>query len=215
MRYERFIDRTDKEQLIASSSDFKARTHGLPSKWTIYGFALVVLAVIILIVHMSIRLILLPYDSPTPLWEVFGFLFTTSFLIIGIAVFSSIIVKKIRRYITETEFQSLLFASSVSTECDFFLISNKDKITVYFDYHFSELFPCPQDSSQLDILLTNEGLKDSDKNKLSAAIVACKEAKIPMKLTLHNGKLKDINIVVSPLSRPSGYSIIKGVSKVN
>lgn len=213
MRYERFIDRVDKTKLIEECSDFKPRLHGMPSKWTIYAFVLVLLSVVILIIHMSIRLILLPYSTPTPLFEIFGFLITTTALIVGLAIFSSIIVNRVRHYITETEFQSLLFASSLATNCEFYLIANKSRIAVYYDYNFAENFPIPEDNPDaLRALIKHDGIKSDDRAAITKAVTNCERAEVPISLKTHQGKTKNLKLVVNPLKRPAGYSIIKGIS---
>ncbi len=209
--YERFIDRRDKKNLIKSCPDFKLRRHGTPPVQLVYIFVAVLLAVVTLVGHLTIKLLFLPDSDPTPSGEIMMTLYAIALLIIGVAIFAVILVNKIRDIILETEFQNLIFASSARVGSDFCLIVNADKMVVYCDYNFSEIFSSFKNHADaFKKLLSHEGLKKADKEKLVRALSDGASEKVPFVLTKPNNETRKMSITIDPISRPTGYSIIRG-----
>ena len=205
MTYERFIDRKDKKQIIKSCADFRFRRHGMPPGWVLYSFIVAMLMVVIMINYMSMKLILLPDNEPTPIAEMLAFLFTVSSIILGISFASYMIIRKVSDIVLHTEFQNLLFASSAGLQSKFCLIVNASKIVVYFNHHFDQFFTeNPENLDQLDRLLSS--VKDEEKEKILNAIVNSKEEKLKIKFKQTN---EELELHIDPLPRPQGFSIIR------
>ena len=211
---ERFVDRTDKKQLIKSCPDFKLRRHGVPPVQVVYMFMAVLLAVVILVGHLVIKLLFLPDNETTPSDEILTILFAIGFCIVAVAVFAVSLIYRIRDTILETEFQNLIFASAGRLGTDFCLITNKDKITIYCDYNFSQLFSAfDQHEEAFNCLLSDKGLKKAEKDKIMKALKDNKPTKISMNFTSSTtDPNKKYSVVIDPISRPAGYFIVRGYS---
>lgn len=211
MNYERFTDRKDSLELIKKAGDFRVRKHGIPSKWVIYLFVGVILAIIVLIIQLSIRLILIPEHVETiPVLEIVGFLGSTVFLVTVAAIFSSSLIYRIRDTITEIEFINMAFASSMRLNSEFCLICNSDKNVIYYDHNFNSLFPRENpDTANFDRLADNKGIAQQDLQKITDAVTNNRYAKVPFS----GGNKKNLSVVVEPLPKPAGYSIIRCYSE--
>jgi hypothetical protein len=209
--HERFIDRIDRKVLIDSSPDFKLRYHTIPPKQVVYSYVAVLLAVIVIVAHLTIKLVNLDDNQVIPTNEIITALFAIGVLISAAAVFSCVLIYKIHHIVTETEFQSLLFSSSMRVGFDFCMIVNSDKNVVYCDYNFSQIFSSFKDHSDaLRRLMEHEGLKQDDKDKIIRSIVDGKPTKAPFKFTKTNGDDVKMLLACDPISRPSGFTIIRG-----
>ncbi len=214
MSYQRFIDRKDKKRIIASCPDFQFRQHGLPPAWILYSFVVAMLVVVIMINYMSIKLILLPDNIPTPTSEVLAFLFTISALILGISLASYIIIRRISDIVLQTEFQNLLFASSMSANTEFVVITSSDGIMVYYDQHFDQFFADSRDKeNELDRLLEHPGLSSENNKKLKLAIETSQDVVVPFKAKNATGVEQSYELVADPLKRPKNFSAIRCFSK--
>lgn len=208
--YGRFTDRQDKINLIRNSPDFKLRYHGLPPKQVVYSYIAVLLAILVVVGHLSLRLVDAK-QTDVPVTEILTALVVIGVLISGVAVFAMVLISKYQNIITETEFQCLMFASSARTNTDFCLIANVDKVVVYCDYNFSELFcSFKEHADALKRLLAQEGLKKADRDAIGKAITDSKHVRVPFALTKPNGEVQKMYITVDPITRPSGYSVIRG-----
>ena len=212
--YERFVDREDKSDLISKCPDFKMRRHGVPPVQVVYAFLAAMLAVVMLVGHLTIKLLFLPDNAVTPVNEISSILFAISFCIGAVSIFSIALIYKIRDLILETEFQNLIFASASRINTDFCIIINKDKDALYCDYNFSLIFPGFENQTKAFIdLLAHEGFKKADRDKVLKGIANDKSVKVAF---VHNkssdGKPKKYEITVDPLSRPSGYYAVRGAA---
>lgn len=208
---ERFVDRKDKKNLIKNCPDFKLRRHGVPPIIVIYSFISALLAVVILVSYLVIELLFLPDNVTTPNNKILFILLVIGFCITFVAVFATVLIYKIRDIILETEFQNLIFASASRVNTDFCIIVNLDKITVYCDYNFSQLFAAFDNHEEAYFkLLDHEGLKKADKDKLDGALKTGKRISVPMSISKAD-KTKKYNVEISPISRPSGFCVIKGI----
>lgn len=207
MAFQRFVDRKDKANILKDSPDFYFRRHGLPPSWILYSFVAAMLIVVIMINYMSIRLITLPENEPTPITEVLGFLFTISTLILGISFASYIIIRRITDIVLHTEFQNLLFSSSMSWNTAFCLIAHPTHGVIYFDYNFDQFFTSSsKNPDQMDRLFSSGGLKDEDKARITAAIQGSTAAEVPFAAL--EGK-SPMTLKLEPLARPRGFVVIR------
>jgi hypothetical protein len=206
----RFTDRGDKNDLIKNSPDFKLRYHGVPPKQVTYSFIAVLLGVLVIVIHLSMQLVNMEKPD-VPVVEVLSALVAIGVLISGIAVFAVILIDKYQKIITETEFQCLIFASSARATSDFCMIANTDKTVVYCDYNFSELFcSFKEHADALKRLVSHEGFKKNDREAVLKAIVDSKHVRVPFTLASPSGEIQKMVVSVDPLSRPGGYTVIRG-----
>ena len=214
MGYERFVDRTDSKELIKNCPDFVLRRHGLPPSWVIYAFVIVLLLIIILVNYLAISLILLPNDAPTPLNNILIFLITVSVLLTGVAVFAYSMVHKIREIVLQTEFQNLLFASASAIDSHFCAIATKNRLVVYYDYNFDQLFERTEDKqTAFDRLITSPGISDDDKERVTSAIENSKSASVNFNKDNLDGTSTKLTIKIDPLKRPSGHVVLRGYNQ--
>ena len=215
MAYRRFIDRTDKTQIIKGCSDFRERQHGLPTTTIIYLYCILFLSIVVLVNYLTTQLLMLPdtsTDYPAMVW---GHISAISFLIILTGIFSSVFIHKIRRIIIETEFQNLLFTSSLAVDSNFCLIANTHKVDVFYDANFSAIFHKEGDSQLTDSfarLTEHEGFKKSDKEKLVRAVIDSAPTSIPFSHK-QDGKVTHYDVSINPLNRPKGFCFIKAVKR--
>ncbi len=214
MGYERFIDRADSKELIKNCPDFVLRRHGLPPSWVIYAFVVVLLLILILVNYLSVSLILLPNDAPTPLNNILIFLITISVLLTGVAVFAYSMVHKIREIVLQTEFQNLLFASSASIDSHFCATCTKDNLVVYYDYHFDKLFPRTEGcKTTFDRLIASVGFSEEAKTQLISTLEKCEKGVIAFEQDNLDGTSTKLNIKIDPLNRPAGHMVLRGYTQ--
>lgn len=205
MPHKRFIDRTDKEKLIQSCPDFTLRRHGVPPSRVIYAFIALLLIVALVIIHLSITLTLLPDTAYTPLQIVFGFLLLVALLVVGVAVFSFLVMRKIRDVVLETEFQNLLFASAAAADTEFCVITNVKKVMVYYDEPFARMFSLVKGhSDDFEETFDQKGLGKKEKTKVLRAISDGEKLRLPVTISG-----RTLTLTVEPLRRPSGYVVVR------
>ncbi|NDF11795.1 MAG: hypothetical protein EB060_03135 [Proteobacteria bacterium] len=211
MMYKRFIDRSDKQSLMQGSrQDFKLRTHGMPPKQVVFSFVALLFAIIIIVIHVGYKIADVTEVYSTA--ELVAALFSIGLISSGLVIFASVLIYKIHHIIHETEFQSLIFASSMRVNTEFCLIANADKTVVYCDTNFCNIFASfTEHTDDLKRLLSENGIKKQDKDKLLKAIMDCKAVRVPFLLTKSSGEKKRLTITVDPIGRPTGYSIVRGI----
>ncbi len=216
MAYERFIDRPDNRRIIRDCLDFTLRKYGLPPRWVFYFFGVAILTTIIAIHMLSVDVMILEKDEPFPVQKVFFTLIVSGLLISGTGIFAYAMVHKFRDILVQTEFQNMLYSSSMSIDTEFVVISNREKEILHYDYHFDHVFIA--DSNQrasFSMLETSDGFTEKDRKAFTKAVEENKHAEIPFTLKAIGKKAKDrkLNVVVEPLSRPGGYCVIRAYNQ--
>ncbi len=200
----RFIDRRDKYRLIKSTPDFYLRRHGLPSTQLIMTFIVALLLTVVLSTFLSAELIWRPDRLPVPLSTIAGFILALALVVTGIALFSFNAIRKFQRFVTETEFQSLAFASAMRAGARFTLIVNRDRQVLYADALSLEMLQCPNIAEALNALLAHTGWKDKARASVEGALHEGKAVVAPLEIEENL-----LQIDVQPLERPSGFLVIR------
>lgn len=209
MTYQRFIDRKDKIEIIKSCPDFRFRRHGMPPSWILYSFVIAMLVVVVMINYMSIMLITLPENEPTPIMQVLGFLLTISTLILGISVASYIIIRRISAIVLQTEFQNLLFVNGMNMNTKFAMVTHPKHGVVYFDYNFDQFFrETTENPDQMQRLLESGAFDGTVKAGIVEAIDQQKQSEFGFEY-----KGKSYNLTLAPLNRPKGFVIVRAYAK--
>jgi len=203
MPNKRFIDREDQKEIISECKDFYVRKDNIPPVWLIYLFAIIVLAVITVVNYISVELILLPDSDPIPLKEIATLLGIVIFMVIVVAIIAIKLIKRIADAVVTTQFLNLLFINSASINNKFILITNKEKVAVYMDRQFDELFECKsEDDNHVEKMIAHKNIAEEDKDKLMDAILNCEELEIPFGESI---------IRVKPIKRPKSFCVITGI----
>lgn len=219
LMYKRFSDHTGKRRLVSQAKDFHLRGHGLPPRHVVAGFMMVLLAAITLSAYLVYLLVTLPYpillSMRFPTWNVVASLIGVVLILGAAALYSSVMIYKIRSILRDTEFQTLLFASGLRVDTEFCLLMRcDDQVTVYHDAAFSNLFPSFQDDTlAFNALVHHPNWKPQNKKKLKESVAQRRAAKIPLDLRYPNGRDYTVEVRIQPLQRPAGYIAIRGFKK--
>lgn len=207
---QRFVDRRDRKELIKRSVDFTMRYQGTPIIRIISYFSVVLLLTFVLLSNLFVKLLLLPDGEAIPEDEIIGILVTTLFLGTTVAMFATFLVYKVRENITATEFQNLIFASSVRLNSEFCLIVHQSGIGIYFDPNFSKLFSFTPESQQdpFDKLMASKGFSKSAKDKLMKSLDLGKGVEVP-----YTRNKQKMHVKLDPIDRPKGFFMLRAYAK--
>lgn len=111
-----------------------------------------------------------------------------------------------------TEFENLLFASAASLGTQFCIFIKQDGTIVYANEGTYKTFPrfSYEESRALDALLQEGQVEKVDADRIYAAMSQGKKEKLIFPITRASGERCDFILILEPLTRPSGYFVIRG-----
>lgn len=212
MHPKRFIDKPENYKLIESSMDFKRRRHGPPLVRVASAFAAVLIATFILLSYLVQELLFLPAEQPPPEGLILAIFLITIFSATAVGVFAVFLIHRVRRIVMATEFQNLVFASSMRIGAAFCLIVHKERTGVYCDYDFNEMFaPFGYHAGDpFRQLLASEGFKREDEERLLKVLEEGHASAFDFSLKRPDGLPHKMTVKVEPIERPAGFFIIRG-----
>ncbi len=212
MQYRRFIDRDDKTELMEASEGFNPRQHGTSIKRLGLYFMAVLFITIMLLNHLISKFLFTPDGNAPTLDEVIVVLGGTVFFAIVVGVVALMLIIKVRKNITATEFQNLIFASCMRVDSDFCLVLHKDRKGIYCDYKFNTLFEpfVVHSDDPFHQLLASQGFRKGDEKKLLDALKDGRQAQFTFSLKHPEGKAKKIKLRLDPIERPGGFFLLRG-----
>lgn len=114
--------------------------------------------------------------------------------------------------VLSTEYQNLLFAQALSVGYRFFLIVRRDGTIVHASDGLADIIPGFDyaQSQALDGLFTVGTVRRTDRERIMAAIYSNTSEQLVFSLITQYQPAKDYIIIVEPMPRPSGFSVIRG-----
>ena len=111
-----------------------------------------------------------------------------------------------------TEYQNLLFAQAVGLGTSFCIFVRRDGTIVYANDGMRNLFPyfAYSDSQLLDAIFEAGHVPNVDRERMLNAIHNGSIERLVFPIQLHTGERKSYVLTVEPLTRPSGFSVIRG-----
>ncbi len=204
----RFLERKDLSELVKQSSGFAKRRYGSLVKWAAC-IALLIFFVFSLNINRLLYGIYADIDM-VPAEDVLRILVFVSSCALVIIATLLIVISRLRYMLHAVEFQTSIFAGATRVNTIFCIIANEKNKIIYTDSGANVIFP--KDKTQTtDELFGFEGISISDKEKLKDAIASGKAAEISMVYQDVNNQHKAALVTLSPLEKPSGYFVIKGV----
>lgn len=204
----RFVDRSDRKQLIKESTDFYNRHYGSFILWVAYALIISTLA-ISLHVNKVVYGIYSGLDT-VPSGDVMLSIIFMVMVTLIVTGYLLIVIYNLRSLLTAVEFQNAMFAGGMRINTEFAVICNTKHTIVYVDMNALEIFG-EKNVDHLPGILAHEGFAEGDKEKIKAAIAAGATEKVPMSYT-RNGNKHIVVIHITPLSKPAGYFLIKAVA---
>lgn len=115
--------------------------------------------------------------------------------------------------VTQAEFQNLLFSQAVAVGTSFCLFVKRDGEIVYVNQGLRSIAPEISGKSyvELDVLLNALKLQEHVKRAIQDAVFALEPKSIPISIG-YGASHHAINLEIAPLSRPSGYVVIKAIT---
>lgn len=214
IKYQRFVDRRDVKKLLRESEkkgEFRNRYHTLPPTRVLIFLVVVMALVVGLAMHLSVSLLSLPPDLPTPTIHVVTVLFIMALLTAGSATFTFMLVRKLTSIVLLTEYQILIFARSISSCSAFVLISTQKKNVVYSDKNYNTIFK--YDGEQLSALLKTPGIAYETAQSVIKAIEGGYFYKADIQIDHERGGKKSYEISVRPVEHLDNYMLLRGVEK--
>lgn len=110
------------------------------------------------------------------------------------------------------DFQNLLFAGAASLGSSFCFFARRDGTVVYANEGTRRMFPnfAQEQSNALDALLHEGNVSKESANKLYSALTRGKKENLVIGFRQANGTQQDFILIIDPLQRPSGYSVVHG-----
>ena len=146
-----------------------------------------------------------------------GFWIFAIALVSALTFFTVYITQTQRDAITASEFQNLLFTSSATVGSKFSIIMQEDGSIIYQDTGFRRSFPSLAKSTILGVneFLRAAGIPENEKARIYDAIKANVRVTIFTNITLEGGKKTKMVINIDPLSRPSGFFLVRARDYIN
>ena len=114
--------------------------------------------------------------------------------------------------VMNTEYQNLLFSQAATIGTSFCIFVRRDGAIVYADQGLGKVFPRfdYSESQALEGMFEQGNVRKADRARILAAIMSHTSDSLIFPVFQLNGDKKDYIINVEPLSRPSGYCVIRG-----
>ncbi len=216
MTTRRFVERQDAKRFIKESKDFNVRRAKIPLMRIIAIFVSVLMISFVFLVKLIYSLLFLP-SHVSPGDELGVILSLVLFAAMAVGAFAVYLIYSIRQNLIATEFQNLIFASSMRVKTDFCLIVHREKTGIYCDYDFDEMFEQYEYHSNdpFHMLMASQGFNDADEKRLEQALAEGKEAEFDFNLKKKDGTVQKMHVTLDPIERPKGFYIIKGFKKAS
>ncbi len=206
--HKRFIDRPNAKQIVSGTEGFNLRTYGSYVVWVCLSLIILAGAAKFIISDTAGNM----FDEQNTL-TVADILVTIIIMAIAAMVFGAYLIynlMKLKDVINLTEFQSALFASSMRTHTLLCCIVDSNKNVIYADGDAMRLFKNKDnDVEKLRDILAYDGLSDGNKAKIDLAVVNGKKEEVSINFKNIKGDNVDAILVIDPLERPKGFSIIR------
>lgn len=110
-----------------------------------------------------------------------------------------------------TEYQNMLFAEAVSLGSSFCLFVRRDGTIVYANSGLRQVFPGfgYSDAQALEGVFEQGGVPKADRDRIMGAIYGSVSDRLVFPIR-QNGEERDYVLTVEPLTRPGGYTVIRG-----
>ena len=206
--HKRFIDRPNAKQIVSSTEGFKLRTYGSYVVWVCLSLIILAAAAKFIISDTATNM----FDDNNTL-TVADILVSIIIMAIAAMVFGAYLIynlMKLKDVINMTEFQAALFASSMRTHTLLCCIVDSNKNVIYAESDAMRLFKNKDnDVEKLRDILAYDGLSDGNKAKIDLAVVNAKKEEVSINYKNIKGESVDAILVVDPLERPKGFSVIR------
>jgi PAS domain S-box-containing protein len=135
-------------------------------------------------------------------------------LAIGVALLAIYVVMQSQRMLDlamSAEYQNLLFAQALSLGTSFCLFARRDGTIVYANDGVRALFGNAASESQaLETVFKSGGVATTDRERIMGAIYSNAGERLVFPITSASGQQKNYVLTVEPLTRPSGFVMIRG-----
>ncbi|PIR38136.1 MAG: hypothetical protein COV35_07100 [Alphaproteobacteria bacterium CG11_big_fil_rev_8_21_14_0_20_39_49] len=206
--HKRFIDRPNAKQIVSSTEGFRLRTYGSYVVWVCLSLIILAAAAKFIISDTATNM----FDENNTL-TVADILVSIIIMAIAAMVFGAYLIynlMKLKDVINMTEFQAALFASSMRTHTLLCCIVDSNKNVIYADSDAMRLFKNKDnDVEKLRDILAYDGLSDGNKAKIDLAVVNAKKEEVSINYKNIKGESVDAILVVDPIERPKGFSVIR------
>jgi len=122
-------------------------------------------------------------------------------------------IEKQQKILNATEFMNALFSSAVCRNHKFCIIVNQEGEIVYLDRGFQELFPeyMEQPKRELDLLLGMHDVAQEYRSKIFSLISGNVDGQVTFTAPTGSNRISQtINVIVEPIMRPKGFSLVRG-----
>lgn len=110
-----------------------------------------------------------------------------------------------------TEFQNMLFSQAAALGTSFCLFTRRDGTVVYANQGMRELFGRGAGESQaLETIFKAGQVAVADRERVMSAIYSNAGERLIFPITLPSGQQKNFVLTVEPITRPSGYVVLRG-----
>jgi hypothetical protein len=206
--HKRFIDRPNAMKIVASTEGFRLRTYGSYIVWVCLSLIILAGAAYFIISDTYENM----FDEKNIL-TVADILVSIIIMTIAAMVFGAYLIYqmiKLKNVINMTEFQAALFASSMRTHTLLCCIVDSNKNVIYADSDAMRLFKNKDnDVEKLRDILAYDGLSDGNKAKIDLSVVNGKKEEVSFPFKNVKGEIVDAILVIDPIERPKGFSVIR------
>lgn len=206
--HKRFIDRANAKTIMKNNGGFFVRKHGSYILWICLSMIIILGTVKFIIDDTSSKL----FNAEEALdgVDVILILITMTISAMILGAYLLINMMKLRYIIDITEFQASLFSSAMKTHAVLTCIVDKDKNVIYVDEHAFCIFKNKENEvEKLEDILSYQGLTESNKDKIELAVTQGTKEEVGMIYKDLAGESSDVILIVEPLKRPKGFSVIR------
>ncbi len=199
----RLTDNKQITQIISEVTGFKDRNYGLSIIRLIYGLA-ATLALILLSIQASIGVMQASIDKYL-VDNLAIAIITISGILIALTIFLICFTAKLKKIITISEFQNMLFAGAIRNKCDYCIILTEKCEIIYMDESAQKLFNASSRENYKKFSL-DKIFGDDDKETRNSFFDAIRN-KSEFTLLHKIGHFKFL-ASLNPLKYPKGFMIL-------
>ena len=184
--------------MLRQTPDFSLRDHGPNRVWVVVG-VLVVVAVSVVLLDIVL--------AESELNQAFHLV-----VAVCLAGFMLFIYFRLYYRLSLAEFMNLVYSSALKSDTLFCVICKANKNIVYCDDLYRQ-FVGDRDLDSIESLLAHDALAGPDATEVNRAIDVKRSAEVAIAWTDQRGETVRGVLVVNPLRRPYGYSVLRAYAE--